>query len=98
MKLSNPHPTHDGVSTDELVYRAARALLENSYVALGDREYVFEADYLADLHPADVAYILDSDCTCHQHYAGGEYVEVSCERCRLEQHRQSVPFDLESER
>ena len=91
--ISNPHPTHDGVSIDELVYRAARALLEGSYVALGDREYVFE-----DMHPAEVAYIIDSDCTCRQHFAGGEVVEIVCERCELEQYRQDVPFDIESER
>ena len=98
MKIINSHPTHDGVTIDELVYRAARALLKNSYVALGDREYVFDNEYLQDLHPEDVAYILDSECTCHQHYAGGDVVEITCERCELERYQQETPFDLESER
>lgn len=98
MKVSNPHPTHDGVSLEELLDRQARALLKNSCVTLAGKEF----DYLEDLHPADVAYILDSHCTCHDHFAGGEYVEITCERCilrrRMNQYQDGIPFDMESER
>ncbi len=88
----------DEQATRNLIDRGARALLASSYVALGDRERVFEDEFLADLHPADVAFILDSDCVCRPNFAGTDVVEFTCERCRLEQYRQDVPFDLESER
>ena len=92
MKVSNPTPTHDGFDP---VDRAAKALLRNSYVALGDREYVFEAEYLQDLHTADVAYILDSECTCTMDYIGGDVVERTCEYCLIKEKYQnddSIPY------
>ena len=77
-----------------LLDRQARALLANSCVTLAGKEF----DYLEDLNPADVAYILDSHCTCRDHFAGGEYVEITCEKCRLGRYQRGIPFDFGSER
>ena len=80
----------DWQAESNLLDRQARALLKNSCVTLAGKEF----DYLEDLNPADVAYILDSDCTCTRHFAGFEVVETTCERCRLEQYRQDMEADL----
>ena len=86
MTIYNGWTMPDWQAESNLLDRQARALLKNSCVTLAGKEFDYE------LHPADVAYILDSHCTCHDHFVGGDYVEVTCERCKLEQYRQDIPF------
>ncbi len=51
-----------------------------------------------DMHPAEVAYILDSRCTCTRHFVGTGVEEKTCERCALLNHKSGVPFDDGSDR
>lgn len=74
-----------------LLDRQARALLANSCVTLAGKEF----DYLQDLNPADVAYILDSECTCTIDFIGGDVVERTCEYCRIKEmykNDDSIPY------
>ena len=45
------------------------------------------------LHPADEAYILESECTCQQYFSNGEIVEVVCQNCKkLDGTDDELPF------
>ena len=54
---------------------------------------VMIVEEIESMPPAEQAYILESDCTCH-HSQGqtGDRVEHTCERCSLERATETIPY------
>jgi len=70
-------------------YDQAASLMQykNDIIAADDAE----REYINELPPHEVAYILDSDCTCTTYFTGGELHEIICEKCKLEG-SDEIPF------